>query len=58
MAAGAGIAGVASKSEAAGIKLYKDHSKYKEWEFIYDRDRRSWARREYKPSLEPRCPGW
>ena len=33
---GAGIAGVASKYEAAGIKIYKDHAKYNEWEFIYD----------------------
>jgi type II secretory pathway pseudopilin PulG len=34
--AGAGIAGVASKYEATGIKTYKDHSKYNEWEFLYD----------------------
>ena len=33
---GAGIAGVASKSEGEGIKSYNDHTKYKEWEFIYD----------------------
>ena len=33
---GAGIAGVASKYEALGIKIYKDHAKYNEWEFIYD----------------------
>jgi len=33
---GAGIAGVASKYEAQGIKIYKDHAKYNEWEFIYD----------------------
>jgi hypothetical protein len=33
---GAGIAGVASKSEGEGIKIYHDHTKYKEWEFIYD----------------------
>jgi hypothetical protein len=33
---GAGIAGVASKSEMQGIKRYKDRSKYKEWEFVFD----------------------
>jgi hypothetical protein len=33
---GGGIAGVASKSEGEGIKVYNDHTKYKEWEFIYD----------------------
>jgi type II secretory pathway pseudopilin PulG len=33
---GAGIAGVASKSGGEGIKVYNDHTKYKEWEFIYD----------------------
>jgi hypothetical protein len=36
VAGGAGIAGVASKVEAEGIKIYKEHSKYNEWEFIYD----------------------
>ena len=35
-AGGAGIAGVASKYQASGIKIYKDHAKYNEWEFIYD----------------------
>jgi hypothetical protein len=30
------IGGVASKFEAKGIKIYKDHSKYNEWEFLYD----------------------
>jgi len=33
---GAGIAGVASKLEAEGIKTYKDRTKYNEWEFLYD----------------------
>ena len=33
---GGGIAGFASKSERPGIKIYNDHSKYNEWEFIYD----------------------
>ena len=30
------IAGVASKVERRGIKIYNDHNKYNEWEFIYD----------------------
>ncbi len=33
---GGGIAGFASKSKVTGIKIYKDHQKYNEWEFIYD----------------------
>lgn len=33
---GAGIAGVASKSEARGIKVYNDRETYNEWEFVYD----------------------
>jgi hypothetical protein len=33
---GGGIAGVATKADGEGIKVYNDSSKYKEWEFIYD----------------------
>jgi hypothetical protein len=33
---GIGIAGVASTSEMQGVKRYKDRSKYKEWEFVFD----------------------
>jgi len=33
---GGGIAGVASKREQEGIKLYGKRSKYNEWEFVYD----------------------
>jgi len=33
---GGGIAGVASKLEAYGIKVYKERNKYNEWEFVYD----------------------
>jgi hypothetical protein len=33
---GAGLAGVASKREQGGIKSYNDHTKYNEWEFVYD----------------------
>lgn len=31
-----GIAGVASTADGKGIHLVNDHSKYKEWEFVYD----------------------
>ena len=31
-----GIAGVASRVEKLGIKIYNERSKYNEWEFIYD----------------------
>ncbi len=30
------FAGVASTSESPSIKIYNDHQKYNEWEFIYD----------------------
>jgi type II secretory pathway pseudopilin PulG len=33
---GGGIAGIASKIELRGIKIYKDKKKYNEWEFVYD----------------------
>jgi hypothetical protein len=33
---GGGIAGVASKTEDEGIKVYNERTKYNEWEFIYD----------------------
>jgi type II secretory pathway pseudopilin PulG len=33
---GAGIAGVASKSEKASILVYNTRQKYNEWEFVYD----------------------
>ncbi|HVW08326.1 MAG TPA: hypothetical protein VHC90_07070 [Bryobacteraceae bacterium] len=33
---GAGIAGVASKNKGEGIKTVNDHTKYNEWEFVYD----------------------
>jgi hypothetical protein len=33
---GGGIAGVASTLEQDSIKIYDEHQKYNEWEFIYD----------------------
>jgi len=33
---GGGIAGVASKYEAEGIKVYNEKTSYEEWEFLYD----------------------
>jgi hypothetical protein len=33
---GTGIAGVASNAEGKGIHVINDHTKYKEWEFVYD----------------------
>ncbi|MEP7364179.1 MAG: hypothetical protein ABI972_13065 [Acidobacteriota bacterium] len=36
---GNGIAGVASKREASGIKIYNERTKYDEWEFIYDQNK-------------------
>jgi len=33
---GVGIAGVGGNVDGKGIHVIKDHSKYKEWEFIYD----------------------
>ena len=31
-----GIAGVGGNADGKGIHVIKDHTKYKEWEFIYD----------------------
>jgi len=31
-----GIAGVGGSADGTGIHVIKDHSKYKQWEFIYD----------------------
>jgi hypothetical protein len=33
---GGGIAGIASTADAEGIKIYNEHTNYKEWEFNYD----------------------
>jgi hypothetical protein len=33
---GGGIAGVASKYEQDGIKVYNDQKSYNKWEFVYD----------------------
>lgn len=33
---GGGLAGVASKMEREGIKVYRDRTAYNEWEFVYD----------------------
>jgi hypothetical protein len=33
---GVGIAGVGGSVDGKGIHVIKDHSKYKEWEFVYD----------------------
>jgi len=33
---GTGIAGVASNAQGKGIHVVNDHTKYKEWEFVYD----------------------
>jgi type II secretory pathway pseudopilin PulG len=33
---GSGIAGVASKHEGEGIKIYNERSRYEEWEFLYN----------------------
>ncbi len=49
---GGGIAGVASKVEMEGIKVYNERSKYNEWEFLYDlkQDRRVGAGMMGQPS--------
>lgn len=36
---GPGIAGVASKREATGIKIYNERTRYDEWEFLYDQSK-------------------
>lgn len=36
MAIGGGIAGVASKADMEGIRIYNNATNYKEWEFLFD----------------------
>jgi uncharacterized membrane protein YgcG len=36
MAIGGGIAGVASKADMEGIRVYNERTNYKEWEFLFD----------------------
>lgn len=36
MQIGGGLAGVASKAEEEGIKVYNERTAYNEWEFVYD----------------------
>jgi hypothetical protein len=36
---GGGIAGVASESTGAAIKVYHERKKYNEWEFVYDQSK-------------------
>jgi len=33
---GGGLAGVATKYKGTGIHVVNDHTKYQEWEFVYD----------------------
>lgn len=59
---GAGIAGVASKVDAEGIKIYKEKTNYKEWEFVYDpaKDQQRQAGQLQggpAPGLNPQQPG-
>ena len=55
---GGGIAGIASKAERPGIKIYKDHQKYNEWEFIYDyaKDTTQGGGQQQIPPTQPNGP--
>jgi hypothetical protein len=52
-AIGAGIAGVASKDEHEGIKVYNEKTKHNEWEFIYDYGKESTARTNVPAAQAP-----
>jgi len=57
---GGGIAGVASKREQEGIKIYKDKTKYNEWEFVYDISKdqsRTGAAAPGQQQQQPQQPG-
>jgi type II secretory pathway pseudopilin PulG len=55
---GGGIAGIASKAGRPGIKIYKDHQKYNEWEFIYDyaKDTTQGGGQQQIPPTQPNGP--
>lgn len=52
---GAGIAGVASTLEANSIRVYKERTKYNEWEFVYDaaKDLQKAMGAQQTPGLNP-----
>lgn len=55
---GGGIAGVASKYDAEGIKIYKDKTNYKEWEFVFDPSKEQKAAQGQIPGQIPgQMPG-
>ena len=57
---GAGIAGVASKKDADAIKIYKDQTNYKVWEFVFDpraeAQKQQQQMRAQQQSLNPNAP--
>lgn len=54
---GGGIAGVASKAERDGIKLYRDEQSYHRWEFVYDLTRDKSRAGAAQPGGLPPPPG-
>lgn len=59
---GPGIAGVASKYEAASIKVYNEQKDYDRWEFIYDprkdkRTQKQMAQMGMNPNMQPGMGG-
>ena len=51
-----GIAGVASKSEAVGIKVYKGKELHSEWEFVYDYRKDQSLRGQAGPTQSTEAP--
>ena len=51
-AMGGGIAGVASKHDAEGIKIYKEKTNYKEWEFVYDPSKEKGAMGQFPGQMQ------
>lgn len=55
---GGGIAGIASKHDAEGIKIYNEKTNYKEWEFVFDPTKDQKAQQGQIPGQMPgQIPG-
>ncbi len=53
---GIGIAGVASKSNFQGIRVYNDKRKYKEWEFVFDMSKLQQLQGAQQPQQQVQSP--
>jgi hypothetical protein len=54
---GGGFAGVASKHEQEGIKIYRERTAYNEWEFVYDMSKDTNLTGGGRGGVNPQVPG-